>query len=353
MESSHRRRSWLLGLIVFCATAVVPGAELAGQTYVTARDVFLRRSPSNTGAKLGVLSEGDTVTRRTSVSARPGWLPVRTQDQRAGWVGIANLRSIHSENAPDTTTTPAPPTPSNGVASRIDTSWAKPPIVESTIQIEGGAASCGPFGDDVDDGTNFHKDRADTVTTSHAITVDAIRSLPDTALWRFTNRKHWTAADSALVLPYEGVPVTVEGYFEIVKPQAGNTESPNCHSSLEQDTDWHMALVADPSETEERAVVVEPTPRVKRRHPGWTPAKAERLAVRSSPTAARNEAGAARVRVTGFLMLDPVHPTHIRGHCTSNCASKHFYRATLWEVHPVTRIEVFQNGSWIPLDSLP
>lgn len=353
MQSSHRGRPWLSGLVVVCTLAVVRSSTMSAQTYVTARDVFLRRSPSNTGAKLGVLDQGDTVSRRANVAVRPGWLPVRTQAGKAGWVGTANLRAIHIDSVSDTTATANPPIPAGAAASRIDTSWEKPPIVESTISIEGGAATCGPLGDDVDDGTNFHKDRADTVTSAHAITVDAIRSLPDTALWRFTNRKHWTKADSALVIPYEGVPVTVEGYFEIVKPQAGNTESPNCHSSLEQDTDWHMALVADPSETEERAVVVEPTPRVKRNHPGWTPAKAEALAVRSSPAAPRNEAGAARVRVTGFLMLDPVHPAHIRGDCKSNCASKPFYRATLWEVHPVTRIEVLRNGSWVPLDSLP
>lgn len=353
MQSSLRRHSSSFSLIAFAAISILGSAVLPAQTYITARQIFLRRSPSNTGAKLGVLDQGDTVTRRSAVSARPGWLPVRTQQGKAGWVGSANLRAIHIDSVSDTTAETNPPNPSGVAASRIDTSWEKPPIVESTISIEGGAATCGPFGDDVDDGTNFHKDRADTVTVAHAISVDAIRSLPDTALWRFTNRKHWTKADSALVIPYEGIPVTVEGYFEIVKPQAGNTESPNCHSSIEQDTDWHMALVADPSETEERAVVVEPTPRVKRNHPGWTPARAEALAVRSSPAAPRNEAAAARVRVTGFLMLDPVHPTHIRGDCTSNCTSKHFYRATLWEVHPVTRIEVLRNGSWIPLDSMP
>jgi hypothetical protein len=26
-------------------------------------------------------------------------------------------------------------------------------------------------------------------------------------------------------------------------------------------------------------------------------------------------------------------------------------RATLWEIHPVTEIEVQQNGVWVPLDN--
>ena len=184
--------------------------------------------------------------------------------------------------------------------------------VRRTITVQGGAISCGPHGDGADDGTNSHKNRADVPVAPHAVTLDAIRALPDTALWRWTNRQHWTAADSGLVLPYEGIPVTVEGYLEIVKPQSGQApapgktvgESPNCHSWAERDTDWHMALVADPSEPEERAVVVEPTPR-------------------------------------------------IRGHCTGSCTATSFYRATLWEVHPVTRIEVLRNGSWVELGASP
>ena len=34
--------------------------------------------------KLRELAEGDTLTRRTELKARPGWLPVRTQDGKPG-----------------------------------------------------------------------------------------------------------------------------------------------------------------------------------------------------------------------------------------------------------------------------
>jgi len=339
---------------------LLPFAAAAGQTadYVTTAWTNLRQRPSTSGAKLRTLPPNDTLSKRTAAQ-RTGWVPVRTTDGLAGWVSEPKVRDLHHTVAgPGTTVTVVPP---GGPVARIDPTWDKPPIDTLSIREEGNSIACGPYGDGADDGTNLHKNRSDLPASSHLITLDAIRSLPDTALWRFTNRRHWTAADSSLVVPYEGIPVTVEGYLEIVKPQSTSApsgakkvgEAPNCHAWSEEDTDWHMALVADPSETEERAVVVEPTPRTKRQNAGWIPSKAQALAVRRTPSSPRNEAGAPRVRVTGFLMLDPVHPTHIRGNCTANCGTKTFYRATLWEVHPVTRIEVLQNGVWVDLNALP
>lgn len=339
------------------AALFTPLARADAQDYVAATWLYLRRSPNDTAARLRTLHPGDTLHARDAGVTRPGWLAVRTMDGKAGWVGEVYVRSIAVMDAAAGTAVLA--RPDGSAFPRIDPAWARPPLQQSTIRVQGGAVPCGPVGDAPDDdGTNLHKNRADIPGQSHLVTADAIRSLPDTVLWRFTNRKHWAAADSAVVIPYEGIPLTVEGYFEVVKPQQTSApasgkkvgESPNCHSWAEMDTDWHVALVADPSETEERAVVVEPTPRTKRHNASWDVATVSALAVRRTPSSPRNEAGAARVRVTGFLLLDPVHPTHIRGTCTSACAGKKFYRATLWEIHPVTRIEVFRGGKWVDLN---
>lgn len=50
----------------------------------------------------------------------------------------------------------------------------------------------------------------------------------------------------------------------------------------------------------------------------------------------------APVRITGWTMLDPEHRNHLNK-----------YRMTLWEIHPITKIEVFRNGEWVDLDQLP
>lgn len=350
---AHPRASVLLAFAALpCVSPLLPA-----QDYVTTTWVYLRRSPSMTGDRLRTLASGDSLLAR-EVDPRPGWLPVRTMDGKAGWVGEIYLRSLAAIAASNSAALVT--APGGGAFTEIDPSWSRGAVLESTIWMASSGVNCGPRGDAVDDGTNYNKNRADIPASSHLVTIDAIRSLPDTALWRFTNRKNWTAADSALVIPYEGLPLTVEGYFEIVKPQktsapsgSGNVgESPNCHSWAEGDTDWHIALVGDPSETEEESVVIEPTPRSKRNNPGWIPATAAAIAVRRSPSAARDEANASRVRVTGFLMLDPVHPSHIEGKCTSNCANRKFFRATLWELHPVTKIEVWIDGEWVDLNEV-
>jgi Bacterial SH3 domain len=353
---------WAGCLVAMSTLAATVPTSAHAQDYVTSTWLYLRRSPSDTAARLRTLPPGDTLHTREVSTSRAGWLAVRTTDGRAGWVAeryVHSLAAIAAAAATSIITAPG-----GRAFDRIDPTWDKPPLRRSTIRVQGGTLRCGPIGDAAnDDGTNLNKSRADAPASSYLVTVDAIRALPDTALWRFTHRRNWTAADSALVLPYEGIPVTVEGFFEVVKPQqtsaptGGRTvgETPNCHSWDERDTDWHVSLVADPSETEEQSVVIEPTPRSKRNNRSWTPAVVSRLAVRRtpSPSARRFESEAQRVRVTGFLLLDPVHPTHIRGKCQTGCSGRRFYRATLWEVHPVTRIEVLRGGQWVNLNDVP
>ena len=364
-----------LTFALWCVFAFGAADHVQAQTVVTTRWVNFRRTPSMTGAKIRVLAPDETLTVRPKVPTRVGWTAARDRDSVAGWIGSTSLREIASgptivdsvahggagaTGASGASGGTGGPGSNTVAANRIDISWAKPPIVTSTIKVKNNSESCSPIGDGADDGTDLHKNRADVATNPHVITIDAIRSLPDTGLWKHKNRKNWSHDDSLVVMPYEGIPVIVEGYFEIVKPQSNSApapgkqvgEAPNCHSWDELDTDWHIALVADPSEHEERAVVVEPTPRSKRSNPGWTPAAAKALAVRHAPSDTRHESSAAKVRVTGFLMLDPVHPDHIRGSCTgAACAAKTFYRATLWEVHPVTKIEVWKVDKWVDLNT--
>ena len=96
-------------------------------------------------------------------------------------------------------------------------------------------------------------------------------------------------------------------------------------------TVWRLSQNREPKGFEKTAIVVETTPRVRKDHSGWTTAKLDPLVHT-----------ATQVRISGWLMFDPNHPDHIGT-----------FRTTLCEVHPITKIEVWQGGAWVDLESLP
>jgi hypothetical protein len=93
-------------------------------------------------------------------------------------------------------------------------------------------------------------------------------------------------------------------------------------------SDWHIALVGNYGDPESEAMVVETTPRIKKNHPAWIPDNLKPLV-----------GTADSVRVSGYLLLDPVHKGHLGK-----------YRRTLWEIHPIHRIEYWRSGQWFDLD---
>jgi hypothetical protein len=85
-----------------------------------------------------------------------------------------------------------------------------------------------------------------------------------------------------------------------------------------------MALVEHSGDGEKEAIVVEPTPRFYAKHPKWLFSKLSELDHSPLP-----------VRISGWTLMDPVHKGHLGK-----------YRTTLWEIHPITKIERFENGQW-------
>lgn len=132
-----------------------------------------------------------------------------------------------------------------------------------------------------------------------------------------------------VIQPFEGIPVSVVGY--LVKIKVEGAESTNCHFVNPEEVDWHIPLVEHFGDGEATAVVVETTPRIRKDHPKWTPANLSPWVNSDSP-----------VRISGWTLLDPEHFAHIGK-----------FRSTLWEVHPIIKIEVFKDGQWVNSDDLP
>ncbi|MBV9774658.1 MAG: hypothetical protein JO040_11945 [Gemmatimonadetes bacterium] len=223
--------------------------------------------------------------------------------------------------SPTGSTSPGAPSRSSG-SPGVESSWhsgAKPTPELAAFR------GCPPEGDGGDPALNRLKNRIDEPARPVPLPVDTLLNLPWPRDVAREDRARWSAPARGEVGRYEGVPLVVEGYFAGAKVEG--PESPNCHGADTEMRDWHLWLTGGEGEDRTRSVVVETTPAVRARHPEWTLA-AVRGAIRSR----------SRVRITGWLMLDPEHPDQVGR-----------TRGTIWEIHPITRIEVQQNGSWVPL----
>jgi hypothetical protein len=117
-----------------------------------------------------------------------------------------------------------------------------------------------------------------------------------------------------------------EGIVVLVKH--GGKESANCGAIDLSHEDTHIELAPSPSAPKNQHVVVEVTPRIRE--------KMAVIADWSTPTLKSKLTG-RRVRITGWLFDDLIHKgaaenTHPRG--LDN------WRATVWEIHPITAIQV-------------
>ena len=222
-----------------------------------------------------------------------------------------------------TTTSPGRVLPSIEVDSRgVPTMSRKPePVVP-------GFGGCPPEGDGGDPALNRLKNRIDSAAWI-PVSLERLIALPWPAnVTRHRQRTEWRWLDATAVARYEGMPFVVEGYVSGAS-QSG-PESTNCHGAAASFRDWHIWLSTTPGRDRRRALVAEVTPAVRAEHPRW-----------SLSTIRRLERDSTRVRVSGWFMLDPEHPEQLRK-----------TRGTIWELHPILRIEARLGAAWVDLQEL-
>ena len=121
---------------------------------------------------------------------------------------------------------------------------------------------------------------------------------------------------------------TISGYVADVK--VGGVESVNCHTHDPLYRDTHIELTLDPMHDDEsKHVIVEVTPQ-------WREQAAKHGLDWTTPGLRRALLG-RWIRVTGWLLFDAEH-----ANASENTAKPgaHVWRATAWEIHPITKIEV-------------
>lgn len=117
------------------------------------------------------------------------------------------------------------------------------------------------------------------------------------------------------------------GYVYDVK--VGGIETVNCRARDPQYRDTHIELVADPMNSgETRRIIVEVTPRSR--------AIENEKGVDWSTRRLRDKFLGRWVKVTGWMLFDAEHKNQAENTAPGRTRD---WRATAWEIHPVTDIE--------------
>ncbi len=130
-------------------------------------------------------------------------------------------------------------------------------------------------------------------------------------------------------------PVKIKGFIVTVK-KASRGESTNCGATDDDNTDTHIDLAANSSASatkEENRLIIEVTPRTRfeagLNNLDWSHANLKHLEGKC-------------VEVGGFLFYDYDHVGQARNGASPG---SNVWRATLWEVHPITSIEEIDCGN--------
>ncbi len=144
----------------------------------------------------------------------------------------------------------------------------------------------------------------------------------------------------------EGQNVEIEGYIAYVK--AGGIESCNCGSTDLQYMDTHIYVSPDKehanAQSKPDCLIVEVTPRLRIQ---------ETQAGRdwSTPTLISSLRPGTHVRMMGYLFDDQEHrPNSL---IDSEKTSTNIWRASCWELHPVTDIQILDSAESAPVTSKP
>lgn len=286
-------------------------ATAQSQTAAVIHSVYLRSDASTDSDKIERLSPG-TRLQLVEAGQSGGYYHVTAPDGQDGWVWGRNIRI--EQDSSNSGNSGSPGSDSSDLFSKLN--QAKKPATGQPF-IENGNEVCGPTGDAKNataQGLNNNKNRTDMPADSDYVDIgwSDLAGLPSDRLNDFV-----------------GAPVRVVGFLShrIAVENSGSGESTNCHLRGDNEVDWHIYLTNSSAQAISQAIIVETTPRTRPLHT-WTTDMLRPLV--DSQT---------QVRISGWLMYDSEHVGAIGTQ-----------RATVWEVHPITRIEVQQNGQWVNLE---
>jgi hypothetical protein len=342
---------------VLFSSLILLGAKpegAAAQRAVAKSGLNVRSGQSTSSQVVDHLGAGDTVNL-LNPNPRLGYLHVESAAGVKGWAWAARLQIVSAGTPsggpvrPSPTTPTIPAIPAVG-SSTVDPSWPKVPTNSGNYTwTDSPHTVCSATGAGGDSETNRWKNRTDSAAAYHPVSWTALATLA----FPHNRRKHradWPANDLATIAGFEGIPISAVGFLSGIRVEIPGKkngvlqkgETTNCGENSASRVDWHMYFTRSPHEAHYLGVVLETTPRVRPLHPGWDTTKVKQVV-----------AAGDTIRVSGWLMFDPEHWDQMFGYAPGDTVTKGKARITLWEIHPVTRLEIRRNGSWVLLDQQP
>lgn len=285
------RGTSVFAVFILLVVPVPAPAQLA----VVTRNVNLRNGPSTSARILRLLQPPDEILFLGTVRQH-GFAEVRTAGGEHGWVW-ANYVALAD---------------SSSVVSLV-TSATGPPEVYRECPLEGSARSARQ------QELNREKNR---LTAPSAAELDSSATL-DSILAPGPDEGRWDDSRGASIV----------GYVIDVKP--GGEETVNCGETDDQFVDTHIEVVLNPNNTPKPTrLIVEVTPR-------WRSFEQMQGLDWSTPTLQAQLKG-RWIRFTGWLFWDYMHASAAEH---TDPGGQHNWRATAWEIHPVTGITVCAGTS--------
>lgn len=262
-----------------------------GQTAVVTRNVNLRAGPSTSNQVIRLLRPPDELVV-LDPQQQHGYYEVRTAGGSHGWVWSRNVRL--TPGAPPAIRDSAPPD-------------AGPPEIYRGCPLEGSAVP------EEYRASNRKKNR---LTAPSPADIDSTATLP--ALLGAGRESDWSDSRGASIV----------GFVIDVKP--GGEETVNCGDTALPYRDTHIEVLWNSTDTRKIVrLIVEVTPR-------WRAYRQAHGMDWSTPRLQQDLEG-HWVRFTGWLFWDFSHADEAE---LSNPGGVDNWRATAWEIHPVTEIKV-------------
>jgi len=316
----------------FCKTFFVfllLAATLCGeQVTISIRNnnVKARKTPNASAQVVATLSRDEVFLVRNDV---PFWFQIRLRNRALAWVPKSQTTVVD----PDEEIAPGETPNLNEIIT------LGPPVTLENCtpsKIQADFSICPPTGSGGRYAKAYvQKNRIEVPCTYRRITPEDILKLP--LLNAAVRAQPEDDNELAFLKEAEAVAVRLDGFLAMTKN--GGKEGVNCGSTSRIDLRMEIVPsdVPDPKTTRRQHVVTEGTPWFRTVFADWKPSALGKFSSYIEGFSGGFQRKPMPIRVYGFLFFDEAHLSD---------GSINSIRGTVWEVHPVTRIEVQVDGQW-------